>query len=127
MRPRRFFAQKSLCWRRFRLSDFSLKLLPAHKFHSLDRLFEHPFLSTHASFGVHLWTFMQAGQRSGILRFAANDSNTIVSVVSPVGTFRPRIGQRIMMFGKEITLRCDSPARSDYDEIGDATTVRPQS
>ena len=48
---------------------------------------------------------MQAGQRSGILRFAANDSNMIVSVVSPVGTFRPRIGQRIMMFGKEITLR----------------------
>jgi hypothetical protein len=30
-----------------------------------------------------------------------------------------------MMFGKEITLRCDSPARSDYDEIGDATTERP--
>jgi hypothetical protein len=44
---------------------------------------------------------MQAGQRSGILRFAANDSNTIVSVVSPVGTFRPRIGQRIMMQGKK--------------------------
>jgi hypothetical protein len=119
--------KKSPGWRRFRLSDFSLKLLPAHKFHSLERLFEHPFLSTHASFGVHLWTFMQAGQRSGILRFAANDSNTIVSVVSPVGTFRPRIGQRIMMFGKEITLRCDSPASSDYDEIGDATTERPQS
>jgi hypothetical protein len=52
-------------------------------------------------------------------------------VVSPVGTFRPRIGQRIMMFGKEITLRfagrlANSPARSDYDEIGDATTERPQ-
>jgi hypothetical protein len=92
MRPRRFFAQKSLCWRRFRLTDFSLKLLPAHKFHFLERLFEHPFLSTHASFGVRLWTFMQAVQRSGILRFAANDSNTIVSVVSPVGTIRPRIG-----------------------------------
>jgi hypothetical protein len=44
---------------------------------------------------------MQAGQRSRILRFAANDSNTIVSVVSPVGTFRPRIGQRIMMLGKK--------------------------
>jgi hypothetical protein len=43
---------------------------------------------------------MQAGQRSRILRFAANDSNTIV-VVSPVKTFRPRIGQRIMMLGKK--------------------------
>jgi hypothetical protein len=62
-------------------------------------------LSTHASFRPHLWTFMHAGQRSGILRFAANESSTIVSVVSPVGTSLPRIGQRIMMLGKEITLR----------------------
>jgi hypothetical protein len=100
-----FLRKKVQARRRFRLSDFSLKLLPAHRFHSLERLFEHPFLSTRASFGVHLWIFMHAGQRSGILRFAANDSNTIVSVVSPVGTLRPRIGQRIMMFGKEITLR----------------------
>ena len=82
-----FFAQKSPGQPRFRLSDFSLKLLPAHKFHSLKRLFEHPFLSTHASFGVHLWTFMQVGQRSGILRFAAKDSNTIVSVVSRLEPF----------------------------------------
>jgi hypothetical protein len=44
---------------------------------------------------------MQAGQRSRIFRFAANDSNTIVSVVNPVRTFRPRIGQRIMMLGKK--------------------------
>jgi hypothetical protein len=75
---------------------------------------------------------LHAGQRSGILRFAANDSNTIVSVVSPVGTLRPRIGQRIMMFGKEIALRFGLADwrfanKSDYDEIGDATTERPQS
>ena len=126
MRPRRFFAQKSPCWRRFRLSDFSLRLLPAHKFHSLERLSEHPFLSTHASFRVHLWTFMQAGQRSRILRFAANDSNTIVSVVSPVGTFRPRIGQRIIMFGKEITLRFAGRLAIRQREVTTTRSAMPQ-
>jgi hypothetical protein len=126
MRPRRFFAQKSACWRCFRLSDFSLKLLPAHKFHSVERLFEHLSLSTHASFRVQLWIFMQAGQRSRILRFAAKDSNTIVSVVSPVGTFRPRIGQRIMMFGKEITLRFAGRLAIRQREVTTARSAMPQ-
>jgi hypothetical protein len=124
MRPRRFFAQKSPCWRRFRLSDFSLKLLPAHKFHSLERLFEHPFLSTHASFRVHLWTFRQAGQRSRILSFAAKDSNTIVSVVSPVGTFRPGIGQGII--GKEITLRFAGRLAICQREVATTRSATPQ-
>jgi hypothetical protein len=75
---------------------------------------------------------MHAGQRSGILRFAANESSTIVSVVSPVGTSLPRIGQRMMMLGKEITLRITGKdwrlqARSAYDVIGEAKTERPQS
>jgi len=75
--------------------------LPAHKFHSLERLFEHPFLSTHASFRRHFCTFMQAGQRSGISRFVSNESSTIVSVLSPVEMAVPRIGQRIMILGKK--------------------------
>jgi hypothetical protein len=43
---------------------------------------------------------MQAGQRSGILRSVGNESNTITSVLSPVGTSLPKIGQRIMILGK---------------------------
>jgi hypothetical protein len=58
-------------------------------------------LSTHASFRRHLCTFMQAGQRSGISRFVSNESSTIVSVLSPVETAVPRIGQRIMILGKK--------------------------
>jgi hypothetical protein len=54
---------------------------------------------------------MQAGQRSGISRFVSNESSTIVSVLSPVETAVPRIGQRIMILGV----------------IGDAKTERPQS
>jgi hypothetical protein len=46
---------------------------------------------------------MQARQRSGISRFASNESSTIVSVLSPVEMAVPRIGQRIMILGKAIT------------------------
>jgi hypothetical protein len=61
-----------------------------------------------------------------ILRFAANDSNTIVSVVSPVGTFRPRIGQRIMMFGKEITLRFAGRLTIRQRELTTTRSAMPQ-
>jgi hypothetical protein len=54
--------------------------------------------STHASFRCHWWTLEQAGQSSGIM-IPDSDSNLIFSVVSPVGTGTPRIGQRIMMLG----------------------------
>jgi hypothetical protein len=54
--------------------------------------------STHASFRCHWWTLEQAGQSSGIM-IPESDSNLIFSVVSPVGTGIPRIGQRIMMLG----------------------------
>src|SRR5579863_8451734 len=54
--------------------------------------------STHACFRSHWWSFKQAGHCSGIV-IPDSDSNLIVSVVSPVGTGIPRIGQRIMMLG----------------------------
>lgn len=56
-------------------------------------------LSIQASFGFHLWIFKQAGQRSGISNFGSIVSNTTVSVLSPVGTAIPIIGQRIMILG----------------------------
>src|SRR5277367_509092 len=56
------------------------------------------YFSSHASFCSHLWSFRQAGHRSGIVTLDS-DSNLIVSVVSPVGTAIPTIGQRIMIFG----------------------------
>src|ERR1700733_6361274 len=53
---------------------------------------------THACFRSHWWSFRQAGHCSGIV-IPDSDSNLIVSVVSPVGTGVPGIGQRIMMLG----------------------------
>ena len=67
---------------------------------------------------------MQAGQRSRILRFAAKDSTTIVSVVSPVGS--PRIGQRIMMSGKEITLRFAGGLAIRQREVTTTRSAMPQ-
>jgi hypothetical protein len=46
-----------------------------------------------------VWIFKQAGQRSGISNFGSIVSNTIVSVLSPVGMAIPIIGQRIMILG----------------------------
>jgi hypothetical protein len=55
-------------------------------------------LALRSSFFSHLWSFKQAGHWSGIVT-PASDSNLIVSVVSPVGTAFPTVGQRIMIFG----------------------------
>jgi hypothetical protein len=100
MRPRPFFAQKALLTVFYTvrplLKVFARALIPlpgAPIWASA--------LSTHASFRRHLCTFMQAGQRSGISRFVSNESSTIVSVLSPVETAVPRIGQRIMILGKK--------------------------
>jgi len=65
----------------------------------LRRVCDRSASAIHASSRRHWWTFLQAGHRTDILRFAGNESNTIVSVVSPVGTFVPRIGQRIIISG----------------------------
>jgi hypothetical protein len=46
-----------------------------------------------------LWVFKQAGHFSDISKSASSESNTIISVVSPVGTARLLIGQRIMILG----------------------------
>ena len=55
-------------------------------------------LSTHASFFSHLWSFMQAGHWSGIV-IPPSDLNLIVSVLRPVGTAFPTVGQVIMILG----------------------------
>jgi len=52
-------------------------------------------LSIHASFRRHLWTFLQAGQC--IVSVNSKVSRIITSVVTPVGTGFPNIGQRIIM------------------------------
>jgi len=59
--------------------------------------------STQASFLFHLCTFRQAGHRMGT-ETSPRESNNMVSVLSPVGTAFPEIGQRIMIFG--ITRYC---------------------
>jgi len=74
-----------------RLFFVRLRCLPS-------RLEPYPFVSTHASFRSHLWSLKQSGQRSGILT-SDSDSNLIFSVVSPVGTAVPSVGQRIIMLG----------------------------
>ena len=53
--------------------------------------------STHASFCVHLCIFRQAGQRNGTSIQDDKDSNTIVSVVSPVLTGTFSVGQLVMI------------------------------
>jgi hypothetical protein len=74
---------------------------------------------------------MQAGQRSRILRFAANDSSTIVRGQPGWNlSSKDRAADHDVRQGNNSTIYWpidDSPARSDYDEIGDATTERPQS
>jgi hypothetical protein len=62
------------------------------------RLVPYASFSTHASCRCHLWSLRQSGQRSGIIT-PESDSNLIVSVVSPVGTAVPSVGQRIIMLG----------------------------
>jgi hypothetical protein len=56
-------------------------------------------LSIQASLGIQLCIFRQAGHRIGILRSASIESNTIISVVRPVETLIPKIGQRIKILG----------------------------
>jgi hypothetical protein len=60
-----------------------------------------------------LWIFKQAGQFSGISKFASIEANTIISVVSPVGTALPMIGQRIMILGMGLRASAD-PKKSRY-------------
>ena len=57
------------------------------------------FIAIQASLGFHLWVFEQAGHFSDISKSASSESNTIISVVSPVGTARLLIGQRIIILG----------------------------
>jgi hypothetical protein len=58
---------------------------------------------------------MQAGHRIGISRLSGNESKKIFSVVSPVGTLLPTIGQRIIILGIGVTeipaelIRADLP------------------
>jgi hypothetical protein len=65
--------------------------------------------STHASFCRHLWFFRQAGQRIGI-SISDRDSNLIASVLNPVGTGVPNVGQRIMISGIVLSpgFQCDN-------------------
>ena len=65
------------------------------------RLLELANWSTQASLRIHLWVFEQAGQRNGIARFSGMLSKMTCSVVNPVGTDFPRIGQRTMIFGMQ--------------------------
>jgi hypothetical protein len=60
-------------------------------------------LATQAPFFFHLWCLRHAGQCSDSSR-SDKDSNLIFSVVSPVGTGLPRIGQRITMSGIRYSL-----------------------
>jgi hypothetical protein len=62
------------------------------------RLVPDASFSTQAPFRSHLWSFMQSGQRSGIIT-PDSDSNLIFSVVRPVGTGFPVVGQRIIILG----------------------------